>query len=92
MASVAALTGLATSAGAWLAAATPTPTPSIPPDDAVTPGPWGFVAMFGIGIVVLLLILDMVRRIRRVRYRAEVNEKLDAEEAAGLEQRGDDRS
>jgi len=28
---------------------------------------------------VLLLILDMVRRVRRVRYREEINEKLDRE-------------
>ncbi len=69
------------------AAPTPSPTPSIPPADATTPGPWGFAAIFAVGIVVLLLIIDMTRRIRRVRYRAEVAEKLDAEEAALREQR-----
>ncbi|HEY0249426.1 MAG TPA: hypothetical protein VGC45_14320 [Gryllotalpicola sp.] len=63
------------------AAPSPSPGPSIPPEDATTPGPWGFAAIFAVGVVVLLLIIDMTRRIRRVRYRAEVNEKLDAEEA-----------
>lgn len=63
------------------AAPTPSPTPSIPAADVTTPGPWGFVAFFGVAIVVLLLVIDMTRRIRRVRYRAEVNEKLDAEQA-----------
>lgn len=65
--------------------ATPSPTPSIPSADVTTPGPWGFAAIFGVGIVVALLLVDMTRRIRRVRYRAEVNEKLDAEERAGHE-------
>lgn len=62
------------------AAPTPSPTPSIPAADVTTPGPWGFIAFFGVAVVVLLLVIDMTRRIRRVRYRAEVNERLDAEE------------
>jgi hypothetical protein len=52
-----------------------------------TPGPWGFIAFFGVAIVVVLLIIDMTRRVRRVRYRAEVNEKLDAEQRAAEEGR-----
>ena len=48
----------------------------------VTPGVIGFVATFGVAIASLLLILDMVRRVRRVRYREEITAKLDAEEAA----------
>ena len=48
----------------------------------VTPGVIGFVATFGVAIASLLLILDMVRRVRRVRYREEISAKLDAEEAA----------
>ena len=51
------------------------------PDD-VTPGVWGFVITFLIMAAVLLLVLDMVRRIRRVNYRAEVREQLEAEQAA----------
>jgi len=48
----------------------------------VTPGVVGFIATFGVGIASLLLILDMVRRVRRVRYREEISAKLDAEESA----------
>ncbi|GAA4158733.1 hypothetical protein GCM10022286_12050 [Gryllotalpicola daejeonensis] len=75
-----------------LAAATPSPAPSIPAEDVTTPGPWGFIAFFGVAIVVVLLVIDMTRRIRRVRYRAEVNEKLDAEARAQAEDRPDDGS
>ncbi|MFF1878654.1 hypothetical protein [Leifsonia sp. NPDC058230] len=79
-------------AGVWLTAATPTPTPTVPNDDQVTPGYVGFLVTFAIAVVVILLIIDMVRRIRRVRYRAEIAEKLDAEQA-GREERpeGDER-
>lgn len=51
------------------------------PND-VTPGVEGFVITFIVMAVVLLLVLDMVRRIRRVNYRAEAQERLDAEERA----------
>ena len=47
----------------------------------VTPGVWGFVITAGIMIVAVLLIIDMVRRIRRVNYRAEIRQRLDAEAA-----------
>ncbi|MDQ1582727.1 MAG: hypothetical protein QOF36_781 [Microbacteriaceae bacterium] len=72
-------------------AATPTPTPTAPPDDSVTPGVFGFGAIFLIAVVIVLLVIDMVRRIRRVRYRAEIQEKLDAEEA-GLGRPEDDNT
>lgn len=45
----------------------------------VTPGVVGFIATFVVGIGVLLLLLDMNRRMRRNRYRAEIAEKLDKE-------------
>jgi hypothetical protein len=80
-------------AGIWLTAATPTPTPSSgPSDDQVTPGYVGFLVTFALAVVVVLLIIDMVRRIRRVRYRAEIAERLDAEQS-GREDRpeGDGR-
>ncbi|MGX5696301.1 hypothetical protein ACWKWP_08900 [Agromyces soli] len=48
--------------------------------NTVTPGVIGFVLTFLVMVAVLLLVLDMVRRIRRVNYRAQVNEQLDAEE------------
>jgi hypothetical protein len=44
-------------------------------------------------VVTILLIWDMMRRVRRTRYRAEVNAKLDAEEAlrgTGIVKAGDD--
>jgi hypothetical protein len=48
----------------------------------VTPGVIGFVVTFLVAMGSLVLIFDMVRRVRRVRYRAEIAERLDAEEAA----------
>lgn len=79
-------------ASVWLAA-TPTPTPTGgPSDDQVTPGVVGFIVTFLLALVVVLLVLDMVRRIRRVRYRAEIAAKLDAEQAGdGSPIDGDDR-
>jgi len=48
----------------------------------VTPGVWGFVITAGIMVVAVLLIIDMVRRIRRVNYRAEIRQRLEDEAAA----------
>ncbi|WP_309066525.1 hypothetical protein [Microbacterium sp.] len=63
--------------------ATPMPTPSMTVDpESVTPGFAGFAIIVLLLVAVVLLIWDMNRRIRRVRYRAEVREELDAEEAA----------
>ena len=45
-------------------------------------GPWMFVFLALIAVATILLILDMVRRMRRTRMRAEINELLDAEAAA----------
>lgn len=62
---------------------TPMPTPSMTVDPvSVTPGFVGFAAIVVVVIAVILLIWDMNRRIRRVRYRDEVRDELDAEEAA----------
>ncbi|GAA1056656.1 hypothetical protein GCM10017608_21470 [Agromyces luteolus] len=58
------------------------------PND-VTPGVVGFIATILIMVAVLLLVLDMVRRIRRVNYRAEAQERLAAEEAAAAEAAAD---
>lgn len=81
--SAVALTGVATtltstfSTVAVLVADTTTPDP-----DSVTPGIVGFIATFGVAAVTLLLVIDMVRRVRRVNYRAQVREELEAELAA----------
>lgn len=62
------------------------PTPSMTVDPvSVTPGFVGFAAIVVVVIAVILLIWDMNRRIRRVRYREEVRDELDAEEAARAE-------
>ena len=67
---------------------TPIPTPTMTVDpNSVTPGPAGFLVIVLVVIAVVLLIWDMNRRIRRVRYREEVREELDAEEAAGRDAR-----
>jgi hypothetical protein len=50
--------------------------------DSVTPGVIGFVITFGIAVATVLLVIDMTRRVRRVRYRAEVQEQLEAERLA----------
>lgn len=46
----------------------------------VTPGVAGFIAIFLVAAAIVLLLLDMTRRVRRVRYRGEIGELLDAEE------------
>lgn len=67
----------------WALEATPSPSDTATVDeDLVTPGPWGFAVMAVLGVVVILLIVDMLRRIRRAGYRAQVREELDAEELA----------
>ncbi|TIH37139.1 hypothetical protein D4765_08980 [Subtercola vilae] len=71
-----------------LADDTPTPTPTTDPNynpDTVTPGTIGFVITLFVAVAAVLLIIDMVRRIRRVNLRQQVTEKLDAEAAAAAE-------
>lgn len=66
----------------WLVAPSPSPLPAFDGDpDMVTPGVLGFVVTFLIAIATVLLVIDMVRRIRRIRYRDEVREQLEAERA-----------
>ena len=69
---------------------TPDPTGTLRPglsEDQVTPGTWGFVLTAFIVILTTFLIVDMVRRIRRVRYRAQVEEaRLAAEEGRTADQ------
>jgi capsular polysaccharide biosynthesis protein len=49
--------------------------------NSVTPGVVGFLVTLFVAMAVLVIIADMTRRVRRVRYRAEINEKLDREVA-----------
>lgn len=63
-------------------------TPEFDPN-SVTPGVLGFVATILVMAVVVLLVIDMVRRVRRNQYRAEIGERLDAEEAAAAEPNAD---
>lgn len=49
--------------------------------NSVTPGVIGFFAILLIAVAVVLLMIDMSRRVRRNRYRGEVREKLAAEAA-----------
>ncbi len=58
----------------------PSPSPSFDPN-SVTPGWIGFVVTALIVVVSLGLIADMVRRMRRLRYRAEAQAKIAAEQA-----------
>ena len=56
-------------------------TPEVDPN-SVTPGPIGFAAIFLVAAATVLLGFDMVRRIRRTTYRAQIKERLEAELAA----------
>lgn len=67
---------------------TPTPTPTVDPD-LVTPGPAGFLVIVLLVVATVLLAMDMLRRVRRARYREEVREALDAEEAAARDAESD---
>jgi hypothetical protein len=74
----------------WFTIPTPSPSPTSRIDpDLVTPGVWGFVVTFLLVVAVVLLIIDMTRRMRRVTHRAQVREQLAAEQLAA-EQRPDD--
>lgn len=53
--------------------------------DSVTPGVVGFIATAVVAIAVCLLLFDMNRRVRRVKYREEVRAEIAAEQAAAAE-------
>jgi hypothetical protein len=48
---------------------TPSPTGDELDPTSVSPGVLGFLATFGVVVVSVLLMADMVRRVRRLRYR-----------------------
>ena len=59
---------------------TPTTAPGFTGDpNLISPGIAGFLVTAFVAVATVLLILDMTRRIRRVRYRAEVRERLESE-------------
>jgi len=60
---------------------------TLDPND-VTPGVIGFAITFLVAAAVVLLLLDMTRRIRRVRYREEIAARLDSEERRESEREG----
>lgn len=62
------------SATVWLADEEPDFDPN-----TVTPGVIGFIFTFIVMALTVLLVVDMVRRIRRTQYRQMVQEKLAAE-------------
>jgi hypothetical protein len=64
---------------------TPAPGEVIIDDTWYSPGVVGFLATFGLAAASLLIIWDLVRRIRRVRYRSEIAELLDQEQASSSE-------
>ncbi len=68
-----------------LLAVTPLPSPTTPEEldpTSVSPGLIGFLVTFAIAVATVLLLLDMVRRIRRLKYREQ--------QAAAAEQRTED--
>ena len=66
---------------AYAASVTPIPEQTVDPT-LVTPGPVGFVVIAVLALAVIVLVWDMMRRIRRGRVRADINEELDAEQQA----------
>ncbi|MET3810783.1 hypothetical protein [Arthrobacter sp. UYEF3] len=65
----------------------PAPSPSLRPGldlDQVTPGLLGFLLTAFVVVLTALLIVDMVRRIRRVRYRAQVEGEGASADDSGL--------
>jgi hypothetical protein len=60
------------------------PDPSVSADPSNTfysPGLIGFLGTFILVVGAILIIFDMVRRVRRINYRAQIQERLAAEQA-----------
>jgi hypothetical protein len=66
-----------------LVGAVPVPSPTTEELDplSVSPGLVGFLATFAVAVATVLLVLDLVRRLRRMRFR-EDQERRREEEAA----------
>ncbi len=75
------MTMFATLMTVW-ADSTPTPLPAYEGDvNLITPGVVGFAVTFLIALATVFLLIDMTRRVRRVRYRGEVREQIAIEQA-----------
>ncbi|MEO6116859.1 MAG: hypothetical protein ABIP33_10785 [Pseudolysinimonas sp.] len=74
-------------AGPFTSVPSPAPTPNVNAD-LVTPGVWGFAITAFVMVAVILLIIDMVRRMRRVNYRAEIRQRLEDEAASATPPKG----
>lgn len=60
----------------------PDPSSSVDPANTFyTPGVVGFLGTFFVVVGAILLIFDLVRRIRRVNYKAQIQERIAAEKA-----------
>lgn len=64
---------------AHTAAATPSPAPTPVDENLVTPGVVGFLVTGLFFLAIVLLAVDLGRRIRRVRYREQARQKIAAE-------------
>lgn len=61
---------------------TPTPLPAYEGDvNLITPGVVGFTITFLVAVATVFLLVDMTRRVRKVRYRGEIREQLAIEQA-----------
>jgi hypothetical protein len=79
--------------GLPFAAPSPTPFPDYTGNpNLITPGVWGFIAIFLVALFTIFLIWDMNRRIRRSRYREEARLKIEAEEEAALAEEAEARN
>lgn len=56
---------------ARVVSATPTPPPTVPDPDSVTPGLLGFLVVFVLALATWLLLRNMTGRLRRMRFREE---------------------
>ncbi|MDY3048369.1 MAG: hypothetical protein SOR40_01125 [Rothia sp. (in: high G+C Gram-positive bacteria)] len=71
----------------YAAEATPTVLTTLNPDGTFrgSPGILGFAVFFILGVIIILLGLDLTRRSRRLRYRAEYAQAREAEERAAAQ-------
>lgn len=58
----------------------PSPSPGEPGALDVSPGLPGFLALFALAVLIAFLAVDMTKRIRGLRYRAEVAQRRSAEQ------------